>query len=268
MKTFLCYGINLGTSGSECPATANYMRLSVDADKGVFEYCISFTPEIDNKTFRIKLINSQLDKFGGIKSFDGGQCLYLPIKLGSDPLNLNATHPSSGDNVMIQISYKKKKRLGDCVHLFNILFKRIMKKLSYYQFNRNYYDMKHTIAVPQHKLEVLPGYVTRVDEYEGGLLLCLDCHHKVLRTQTVLNLLVQLRDTQRERFKREAENMILGSHVLTRYIYHDNVIFSLKIVILFAILDIITEHTELTIFFGTPLPMELSRRMVERKLHM
>ena len=42
--------------------------------------------------------------------------------------------------------------------------------------------------VPQHKLEIWPGYVTAVAEYEGGLMLNLDVSHKVLRTQTALDL--------------------------------------------------------------------------------
>jgi aubergine-like protein len=36
---------------------------------------------------------------------------------------------------------------------------------------------------------VWPGYVTAVDEYEGGIQLCCDASHRVLRTQTVLELM-------------------------------------------------------------------------------
>jgi hypothetical protein len=39
------------------------------------------------------------------------------------------------------------------------------------------------------RLEVWPGYVTAVDEYEGGIQLCCDCSHRVLRTQTVHELM-------------------------------------------------------------------------------
>lgn len=39
------------------------------------------------------------------------------------------------------------------------------------------------------RLEVWPGYVTAVDEYEGGIQLCCDASHRVLRTQTVLELM-------------------------------------------------------------------------------
>ena len=40
----------------------------------------------------------------------------------------------------------------------------------------------------QHKLEIWPGYVTAVAEYEGGLMLNLDVSHKVLRNQTAHEL--------------------------------------------------------------------------------
>jgi hypothetical protein len=39
------------------------------------------------------------------------------------------------------------------------------------------------------RLEVWPGYVTAVDEYEGGVQLCCDSSHRVLRTQTVHELM-------------------------------------------------------------------------------
>ena len=37
------------------------------------------------------------------------------------------------------------------------------------------------------RLEVWPGYVTAVNEFEGGLMLCCDVSFRVLRTTTVLD---------------------------------------------------------------------------------
>ena len=56
------------------------------------------------------------------------------------------------------------------------------------QMNENFYNPSLAHMVPQHKLEIWPGYVTAVQEYEGGLMLNLDVSHKVLRTQTALEL--------------------------------------------------------------------------------
>ena len=39
------------------------------------------------------------------------------------------------------------------------------------------------------RLEVWPGYITAVQEQEGGLMLLLDASHKVLRTETVHDIM-------------------------------------------------------------------------------
>ena len=73
------------------------------------------------------------------------------------------------------------------------------------EMNRNFYNPSLAHMVPQHKLEIWPGYVTAVAEYEGGLMLNLvlpvveiqhiliyyshqDVSHKVLRSQTAYDL--------------------------------------------------------------------------------
>ena len=61
-------------------------------------------------------------------------------------------------------------------------------RLKMKEMNRNFYDPSLAHMVPQHKLEIWPGYVTAVAEYEGGLMLNLDVSHKVLRNQTAYEL--------------------------------------------------------------------------------
>ncbi len=49
------------------------------------------------------------------------------------------------------------------------------------------YSLQSTFCVC--RLEVWPGYVTTIGRYAGGLLLQLDASHRVLRTETVLDLM-------------------------------------------------------------------------------
>lgn len=51
------------------------------------------------------------------------------------------------------------------------------------------YDESLAQVIPQHKLQIWPGYVTSIDEYDGGLLLMCDVSHKVLREQTAYNVM-------------------------------------------------------------------------------
>jgi aubergine-like protein len=62
------------------PATANYIRLSVEAGKGVYEYEVRFEPELDSRRMQNKLLNEHYKELGETKTFDG-VTLYLPVKL-------------------------------------------------------------------------------------------------------------------------------------------------------------------------------------------
>ena len=45
------------------------------------------------------------------------------------------------------------------------------------------------VVVVVYRMEVWPGYVTSVKEYDGGLMCLVDTTHKVLRTETVLDVM-------------------------------------------------------------------------------
>lgn len=187
----------------------------MEKDRGVYEYVVTFEPTIDSKPFRVKILNANMDN---IKMYDGGSILFLPIQLPYKETKFVTPHPRDPDvNIVMTVTFLRKKRLGDCLQLYNILFKRIMYALLYVCYRRNFFDQRGTIMIPQHRLEVLPGYAVAVDEYEGGLMLCLDTQHRVLRTMSVLELLREYRVIYKERFKEVTANHIIGSVVLTRY---------------------------------------------------
>jgi aubergine-like protein len=58
-----------------------------------------------------------------------------------------------------------------------------------FQVGRYYYDPVEQIAIGRHKLELWPGYVTSIRQHEDELLLCVELTHKVMRQDTVHDLL-------------------------------------------------------------------------------
>ena len=44
-----------------------------------------------------------------------------------------------------------------------------MKLLEMSQVGRYYYDPKRPAPIPQHKLELWPGYITAIQAYEGKI---------------------------------------------------------------------------------------------------
>jgi hypothetical protein len=65
-----------------------------------------------------------------------------------------------------------------------------------FQVGRYYYNPVEGIAIDRHKLRLWPGYVTSIRRHENELLLCVDLTHKVMRQDTVYDLLRQCSESQ------------------------------------------------------------------------
>lgn len=200
------------------PVTANFLKLGLDEGMGVYEYAVEYEPRVDNRDQRFRLVNQQREVLGGAKVFDGVK-LFLPKPLDPKTKSVVSKHTETGEDVKVTFSYKKKRDLGDreVVQLYNILICRIFRILKYTQHNRNFYDASGAHVIRQHNLNIWPGYVTAVDQFEGGLLLQCDVSHRVLRTETVRDLLIGLKKRGFSDIKSEAEKALLGISVLTRY---------------------------------------------------
>ncbi|OWR52302.1 AGO3 protein, partial [Danaus plexippus plexippus] len=203
-----------GESGTPCDLTANFIYLKYK-DNSVFEYEVRYEPDQDYKHLRFKLLNEH-NHFFQQKAFDG-TTLYVPHKLPDEALNLVSTNPYDDSKVNITILYRRPRLLREMIHIYNMLFKHIMRDLNLVRFGRQHYNENAAIQIPQYKLEVCPGYVTAVDEYEGGLMLTLDSTHRVLRTQTVLSLIKETVQTQGAAWKRYISDALIGTSVMTTY---------------------------------------------------
>ena len=92
-----------------------------------------------------------------------------------------------------------------------------MQSMKMVQMNLNFYDPTAGHQVPQHKLEIWPGYVTAVQEFEGGVMLCCDVSHKVLRSQTAYELIKDVMKQNPADLRGSVLKAVLGATVLTRY---------------------------------------------------
>lgn len=195
----------------------NFLELGFDSNKGVFYYEVRFSPDVHSKNLREKLLNQQKEVIGNTRTFDG-TTLYLPIKLPNQITEVTSESPTDGTIHRLRIIFKRKMKMRDCIHLYNILFDRIMKQLQYVRFGRKKFDPTAPKIIPQHKLEVWPGYVTAVDEYEGGMMLNLDVSHRLLNKCTVLETLTNIHhSTDKENFRESVLTALLGNVILTRY---------------------------------------------------
>lgn len=104
--------------------------------------------------------------------------------------------------------------------------------MEYKQVGRNFFDPARSASVDQYKLEIWPGYETAVRLHEEQLLLCVENRFKVLRKQTVLQMVrfgwsraiaLQLEEEYRrsngamDAFKASAEMLLVDQTVITLY---------------------------------------------------
>lgn len=99
-----------GTAGTTINVAVNYIKMSTDPDKGVFEYLVDFSPQIAAKNIRVKLLGKMRDVIGETRTFDG-VTLYLPIKLEERVTN-GEVEDKKGEKYKISITFKKQKRLS------------------------------------------------------------------------------------------------------------------------------------------------------------
>jgi len=210
-----------GKEGAPKNVASNYLKLECEKEKGIYHYEVDFEPRIDNRQECFRLLNSLRDITGPVKSFDGRK-LFLPMKLDNVVTQGTATHSVTGAAVVVKINFKSKREMGadrDVIQHYNILFNRILRVLKFSQHNRNFFDPKATIHIKQHNLQVWPGYVNAVDEYEGGVMLQIDLKCRVLRTESVRDVLMAKARAGRAGgdWKRDAQRELLNTSVLTRY---------------------------------------------------
>ncbi|XP_050528911.1 piwi-like protein Ago3 [Daktulosphaira vitifoliae] len=192
--------------------SSNYIKISLEENKGIYEYRVDYDPPVDARQARFALLNQHRDLFP-VKTFDG-TALYIPSQLPQDETILISKLDTE---VKLTIKFKRKTSLRDCIHFYNVFLRQIMKVLGLVEFGRSVYDPTKRILVQEYNLEVWPGYITSIDEYESGLYLCCEVSHRVLRTQSVLEIMTDIMKSKQEDCKQEIMAALCGSTVITHY---------------------------------------------------
>jgi len=207
-----------GTSGSVIPLMTNYFRLRAKPNWTLYQYHVSFSPEVDSKKVRIALVKQHMQGVaGGVNAFDG-TVLFLTERLPENPMELFSQRKTDGENIRVTVKLTNELPPDSptCMHMYNIIFRRVLSMIEMKQIGRHYYNPKAAVAVERHGLEVWPGFITSIMQAESSVLLCAEISHKILRIQSVLDLMKETYQRSRD-FHREIMQKLVGQIVLTRY---------------------------------------------------
>lgn len=209
---------DVGKDGNAIKACVNYVKLSQVSEVGIHCYHVRFEPDIDSRPVRSRVLKTAAVKSvtGDVSQFTGMN-MYLPRKLDNEVTIVTSEMPTDQTPVMVTIEYIKKPPAEELIAFFNILFRRVMHILKMVQINRHFYMPEAKIDIPQHKLEIWPGWATAIQEFDGGLLLSCDASHRVLRRSTARDVLMEVKRTAPDSFRETVLKRLVGAVVLTRY---------------------------------------------------
>ncbi|XP_054282186.1 piwi-like protein Siwi [Macrosteles quadrilineatus] len=212
-----------GTSGQPVRLQANYFSLVNKPDWCLYQYRVDFKPEIDASFERKKLLRVQNQNIGGQYIFDG-TVMYASHRIGNlikvgDEVEFFSERESDGSQVQIVIRLVGDLVSGDSHYLqfFNILTRKCLKLLDLQLIQRDYYDPKAKVDIPEYYLELWPGYKTTIRQHEREVLMCAEITHKVMRTDTCMDLLSSIARENPRDFKSEFTKAVVGTVVLTDY---------------------------------------------------
>lgn len=203
-----------GTSGTAFKCKANYYRVNTQKEWNLLQYRVDVSPDLDDLKRKKFLVNQHRESKLGAYIFDG-TVLFTHQRFTTDGSNVELVSKDKED-VIYKVTISLVGELTPYDHyflqFFNILLKKCFQELKLEEMNRNYFDPKAKVELPEWKLELWPGYITTMRQHEHNVLLCCETTSKIIRTDTVYD---QLKAGARDRDR--VTKVLLGAIVLTRY---------------------------------------------------
>ncbi|XP_075063228.1 piwi-like protein 2 [Mixophyes fleayi] len=208
--------VKQGSKGSFTPLGLNFIKIHCK-NEAVYQYHVTFTPNVECRNMRFGMMKDHRSVTGQVTAFDGS-ILYLPIKL-PQTVDLESERKTDGQKISITIQMTKILEPSSdlCIPFYNVVIRRVMKILDMKLVGRNFYDPTSATVLQQYRLQVWPGFAASIHRTDGGLFLIADITHKIIRNDSVLDIMHVLYQQSRENFQDEVMKQLVGSIVITRY---------------------------------------------------
>ncbi|XP_077488732.1 piwi-like protein 1 [Amblyomma americanum] len=206
-----------GTSGSPIKVLANYFRLLSMPQCCIHKYHVEFTPTVESSRMRRALLVDFMHMFDKCLVFDGMSDLKSPKRLDQDITEVISQRRTDG--VITCVRFKWVQELApldpELLRLFNTQMRRNLERLDFVQINRHFFDRRAVASIPQYGLELWQGLVAAIGQYESGVMLVTDTLYKVLRRDSVFDLMSQIQHVPN--YKDECVKRVAGCIVMTPY---------------------------------------------------
>ncbi|KAM7351597.1 piwi like RNA-mediated gene silencing protein aubergine isoform 2-T2 [Cochliomyia hominivorax] len=208
-----------GSMGDKVSVQTNYFRILRKPKWSIHQYRVDFSPDIDMIRLRTAYLAQHKDLFGGY-IFDGTLlfCTNFFMEQVENGQKELLTKNREGETIQIKIKHVGIVDVSDAqqIQVLNLILRRAMEGLQLQLVGRNFFDPVAKINLDSYKIELWPGYQTSIRQHERDILLCAEITHKVMRTQTLYQILSDCsRDFQD--FQTGFKQQVVGTVVLTDY---------------------------------------------------
>lgn len=204
---------------------SNYFQIDFDQAgiQGVNKYTVKFEPELpdNSKVLRKAVLKSARDKIKEKLDFfiDWGTCAYSLRKVADLPV-YEGEHEGTKYKITIEWVQIMENTDKDHLSFLKIFFNSMMRTLRFETIGPKSFNSAAAHNLQAHNIKVWPGFDARMIMKEHGALLNVDVAFKVIRTDSVLNYISQLREKAGERnggdWQEAIQTALTGSTVVTR----------------------------------------------------
>ncbi|CAB3384434.1 Hypothetical predicted protein [Cloeon dipterum] len=210
-------GNKKGSAGTPIELQSNFFYLSSVPQFTVYQFSVQFEPE-EERTHVRKALFAECKSELGVANLFSGAILFTSKKLPRNPLVMEAKG-KEGTTFKITVNYVKQLHFGDHEYnlVLNIIWKKLLRMLNLKMIGRKFFDANAKINIPEFNMQLWPGYNTTVRQHEDGLLLSVSLIHKVMRTQTALDVIKDMYRLHRDQFQVKVKEALLGTVVVTMF---------------------------------------------------
>jgi hypothetical protein len=148
-----------------------------------------------------------------------GSCVYS-LKKAADLPKYESEHDGVKYTITIEWVQLMEPTDKDHLNFLKIFFNSMMRGLRFETIGRKSFNSAKAHNLEAHKIMVWPGFDARLIMKESGVLLNIDVCFKVVRKDTALEFMNELRgkcEQQNKDYNEEIQNSLVGSTVVTRY---------------------------------------------------
>lgn len=184
--------------GQELKLFSNYFTLEFDspAIQGVNKYTCKFEPEIPDNSRKVRgaILRTVKEKLKEYLDFfiDWGNCVYS-LKKAADVPVLETEHDGNKYTIAIEWVQIMEKTDRDHLNFLKIFFNSMMRGLRFETIGRKSFNSAKAHTLAAHKIKVWPGFDARLIMKETGVLLNIDVCFKVVRQDSVLEFMNDLK---------------------------------------------------------------------------